>query len=667
MSIKNRTVGIIDEPIRTSKSDALKIGLYANSLTRFIVETDTPMTVGVQGEWGSGKTSLLNTIWDKLSQDEKIKQIWVNSWENSLLCTPEESLLKITNEILTVLIGADLNKSRQQKIKNVAAGIFKGAVKVGATATLGVKAGQVADDFLAEKQNGIKELRSQLNELVKEIRTRETNPFEKIIIYIDDLDRIEPKDAVSILELLKNIFSVQGCVFILAIDYQVVVKGLEGKFGKQTVENEWEFRAFFDKIIQLPFMMPMNQYDIGNYVTSLLVDVGFLDGDNVKPEDIKEVVMLTLGGNPRSLKRLINAVTLIQIFGEEKRQTEDSSDDIKNTGEDEKILLFALLCCQIAYPVIYNLFIEKPDFTGWDEEFARKNISIGLEIDNEAFEREFAAAVKTEQFDEEWEQALYRICFHRTRLKHRVKDLSRLLNFIKDTYEDKEEGLESLIASVLSETSVTSVESTDIGQVALLPKKEAGSYKRRVLDGIDTFLLDLEVTRNCTQEAIDLNRYIAEEMKKRLPEATPYFATHMSFNANKKKFMRFQATFADNKKFEVTLQLLKHHKHDYRIPKVDGVLAKMDRRYTQGKIFSCHNSAYYRIRFKDAIIFKNAESKVWELITEAFEMAQDKDRILAFDYPAGSVKSELKTIEKNSLAVEEFADEVLMPGYYYEV
>ena len=78
------------------------------------------------------------------------------------------------------------------------------------------------------------------------------------------------------LELLKNIFSVPNCIFILAIDYQVVVKGLEHKFGKQTAENEWEFRAFFDKIIQLPFMMPMGQYNIGKYVNQLLLNIGFV-------------------------------------------------------------------------------------------------------------------------------------------------------------------------------------------------------------------------------------------------------------------------------------------------------------------------------------------------------------------------------------------------------
>ena len=97
------------------------------------------------------------------------------------------------------------------------------------------------------------------------------------------------------MELLKNIFSVPNCVFILAIDYQVVVKGLEHKFGKQTAENEWEFRAFFDKIIQLPFMMPMGQYNISNYIKNLLIKIKFIEEGDFKEEHIKTVIMNTIG------------------------------------------------------------------------------------------------------------------------------------------------------------------------------------------------------------------------------------------------------------------------------------------------------------------------------------------------------------------------------------
>lgn len=100
-------VGIVDEALSSGGEDALKIESYTEALVDFIKRTDTPMTIGVQGEWGSGKTSLLNQIWNQLDKinktDETIpdfRQIWINSWEHSLLCSPEEALLKIINEII---------------------------------------------------------------------------------------------------------------------------------------------------------------------------------------------------------------------------------------------------------------------------------------------------------------------------------------------------------------------------------------------------------------------------------------------------------------------------------------------------------------------------------------------------------------------------------------
>ena len=56
--------GIIDEPVNYLKEENDKLGIndYAKALTNFIENTETPMTIGIQGEWGSGKTSLMN-LW----------------------------------------------------------------------------------------------------------------------------------------------------------------------------------------------------------------------------------------------------------------------------------------------------------------------------------------------------------------------------------------------------------------------------------------------------------------------------------------------------------------------------------------------------------------------------------------------------------------------------
>ena len=257
-------VGIVDEAVGQGGEDALKISSYKDALVDFVKKTETTMTIGVQGEWGSGKTSLLNQIWNDLEQFNKnddsiddFKQIWINSWEHSLLCSPEECLMKIINEIILELLDADDDKKRSEKITKGVSNIMKGALRIGSSLTLGAAGVDAVDDIFSKSSNSIKELREQLKNLVGDIKTLETNKYGKVVIYVDDLDRIDPKNAVSILELLKNIFNIKDCVFILAIDYQVVVKGLVGKFGEPTPENEWEFRAFFDKIIQLPFSMPM--------------------------------------------------------------------------------------------------------------------------------------------------------------------------------------------------------------------------------------------------------------------------------------------------------------------------------------------------------------------------------------------------------------------------
>ena len=63
--------------------------------------------------------------------------------------------------------------------------------------------------------------------------------------------------------------------FHFSYNYQVVVKGLKEKFGDLNEGNEREFRSFFDKIIQLPFMMPLGTYNTSDYVISLLKDIDF--------------------------------------------------------------------------------------------------------------------------------------------------------------------------------------------------------------------------------------------------------------------------------------------------------------------------------------------------------------------------------------------------------
>ena len=480
-------VGIVDEALRQGGDDALSISSYKDALVDFVKRTDTPMTIGVQGEWGSGKTSLLNQIWSDLEkcnkEDDSIddfKQIWINSWEHSLLCSPEECLMKIINEIILELLDADTDKSRAEKISQGVNNIMKGALRIGSSLTLGAAGVDAVDDIFSESSNSIKELREQLSSLVSEIKTLETNKYGKVVIYVDDLDRIEPKDAVSILELLKNIFNIKDCVFILAIDYQVVVKGLVGKFGDPKPENEWEFRAFFDKIIQLPFSMPMSDYDIANYVLGLLDEIDFYKGEEeLDPELINQFVTKSIGGNPRSIKRLINSLALIKILND--KESGDISEGVlsdKNTA----MVMFAMVCLQIAHPEIYQLFADNPNFKEWNDQLAYRETQ-GKEEDDKNWKKNFEQAVKTDAFDEPWEQCLFRVCYLNPRRRAKATDISNFISLL-DGPDFKDIDIISLIETALGQTAVTSVSSKDNPNVR--PPK--GSYQRFFVNGYDAWL-----------------------------------------------------------------------------------------------------------------------------------------------------------------------------------
>ena len=663
----NKIIGIVDEPVQPGKKDNLDINIHSKALIKYVAETTTPITIGIQGEWGSGKTSLLNSIYHHFDSQKTVKQIWINSWEFSLLSTPEEALLKIVTKIIDELLDADQNKSRKEKIQNGAKKIFSGALRIGASVALGSEAAAVAGELVSGGDANIGALKGQLTELVNEIEKRETNPYKKIVIYVDDLDRIEPKNAVAILELLKNIFSVPNCVFILAIDYQVVVKGLEHKFGKQTPENEWEFRAFFDKIIQLPFMMPMGQYNIGKYVNTLLKEIGYTDDEGLDEISIREIILRTIGGNPRSIKRLVNSVSLIQIFSELKID-DDKQNNITQDREDDEIdekdlkfLLFSLLCLQIAYPPIYTLLLNKPDFTSWDDQFAF-NETKRSEESEVTFKEEFDNACQTDDFNEEWEKSLYRICYKRPRLKPRVADISKFFSYIKDELMgNRQEVIGETIAKIMSQTSVTSVTSTDQGQ-AIIPERQ-GAYKRRILDGYDNWKLMVMQESKPKSEFFELSKIIYDEINKRYNDSEFLFAGGMTAYVSKHKFF----TFYNKGKDKIDFRMIKSFKNDFKLPILKDIEAIHARKYSLDKGSTGHNSDQYSFQINSIQQFSKNEKNIWKLIDDSYDVAKNHwDKRLKIGVHNRTFTSHEINIDGDETKFAEMAGKYLDPEYKYQ-
>jgi ABC-type dipeptide/oligopeptide/nickel transport system ATPase subunit len=471
----NYTTSIIDRPRLKGEKDLFGIDKYQEALLAFLKQTDTPITIAIQGEWGSGKTSLMNILRSNLCDSENAIYfgIWLNTWQYSLMRSPEETLVRIiaglTQDIMNIVnsqpTSDNLMAEASKKISKGLKGLFKGVAKMGLNVVgnqIGVEgAGDIVDELFGgqgqeKNEEAIATLKAGLTEAVEKCLVIERNkpvPRKGFVFFIDDLDRIDPPVAVQILELLKNIFDIPHCIFVLAIDYDVVIKGLKPKFGELTPQNEREFRSFFDKIIQLPFSMPVTSYQVNDFVAESVKRIGIFSENEEKDEkmiaDISEMANLSVGTNPRSLKRLMNTLSLIKILNdftesEEKKQRESW----------EKVINFGLVCIQIAYPFIYQLLTTDPDFKSWGKDLLQRHKA------NTLSEQEKKELASDELFDEEWEQTLYQLCMKDVYLSNRVFLISSLLNKIAEKVPKGQE-LGETLQSILELSAVTSVDSTE--------------------------------------------------------------------------------------------------------------------------------------------------------------------------------------------------------------
>lgn len=356
--------GFTDE---AASKDLFAIQKYIDGLSTFVQNCNTPMTISIQGTWGTGKTSLMQIVQEKLEADQKTKCIWFNTWQFSQFNMDSElavSLLSCLIEELTLSAEKKekVNRTTQAiRVAQTVGKISKEALLAYIDSTIGGRFAdgaesvmdQIKDAFggsnsTMDSAKAIKELRNQFAECVKE--TLQNTQKERIVVFIDDLDRLEPRKAVELLEILKLFLDCKQCVFVLAIDYAVVCRGVEAKYGKlsdDAKESKEKGKSFFDKIIQVPFKLPVAEYDISNYVVNCFQEIGIPCSDDEKPMYVN-LIKSSCGTNPRSMKRLFNTYLLLSIVVDKEILEKD----------ENKQLLFAVLCLQYSFENVYEQIIR---------------------------------------------------------------------------------------------------------------------------------------------------------------------------------------------------------------------------------------------------------------------------------------------------------------------
>jgi hypothetical protein len=378
----------------TPPVDALHFDRYVDPLSEIITNdiTDTPFTVGIFGRWGSGKTTLMRLIEGGLGERAGTSgRVYTVIWFNPWLYQSEENLIvPLLHTIRDTLL-----ESRVERIKDTAKLVGTIIAQISASALLkSIGAGSLSFEDLekrfkaqldrrAETMSTIRTLRKQLQQVVNGVTG--DGREGRVILFIDDLDRCVPTKIVALLEAIKLFLDLKHTILFLAIDREIVQRGIQAYYKDLKVEGA-EIATltsdYLDKMIQLPFYLhPLGSKQIQTYLTSVS-----------EAKDVQEQAPLLatcLHPNPRKIKRVINIYRLYRAVMEGGLPATATGAERKRHRD----MLAKLIILQQQWGALYEALVTHPDLAATLERVYRGDLPLN-KVEQWAFLKERQTAVR---------------------------------------------------------------------------------------------------------------------------------------------------------------------------------------------------------------------------------------------------------------------------------
>lgn len=360
--------------------DLLGYQVHADLLRKIILnDAMLPISIGVFGNWGSGKSSLMLLLqqslqeWEESQQNEHsiILQVYFNSWQfesyDSTKLTMIESILEALDKDINTRINVfERADDLLARINFLKVGIF----------ILKKAYDNLTPDWLKKwlpKKDDIDKItgKDKYNNLLEDVTKGNTSKFiatfrelfedlvedmryKAVIVYVDDLDRCDPKRIIGCLEAVKLFVNVNKTAFVIGADERIIEYAISQHYPIQMKKEDISspFSDYLEKLIQLPYKLPrLSDNEQETYITLLLcknhlneihfnqIHQKYLEFrktdkhskyniDDIKaniPENqnidfyaveyrlpIVPIIKQFLNGNPRQLKRFLNTLYVRQ-------------------------------------------------------------------------------------------------------------------------------------------------------------------------------------------------------------------------------------------------------------------------------------------------------------------------------------------------------------------
>lgn len=272
---------------------------YLIDITEDIIKNDelTPSTIGIYGDWGSGKSSLMEMVQNSLSNDKDYLCLKFNGW-----------LFEGYEDAKTALIGTILDEINEKKkptakAKDIIKRLYKKidliklaskSFKYGIDFTVTGGFGTIADltitsvlDKLKDEapeisENQIKdvlettftnsEIRSNLKSFQQDFaKLLKETKIKRLVVFIDELDRCNPDTILETFEAIRLFLFAEGTSFIIGADERQVMYAVRKKYPNVEGNKLDIGKEYLEKIIQYPIKIPqLGTEEVRFYITCLL-------------------------------------------------------------------------------------------------------------------------------------------------------------------------------------------------------------------------------------------------------------------------------------------------------------------------------------------------------------------------------------------------------------
>ena len=315
-----------DRPIEGADGDALERGPFVASLVSALVRQETVsegrmagraatgFVVGLVGEWGAGKSSIMNMVGEELEAMPFVTVARLNPW----LFKGRDELVAAYFAALKTALGRDAGEVGRDAVTAVDS--YWSSIDAAATVGAAVADAHGGGGVFSLGWRGAKKVKG----VVKTPKARTPDEERKalegklrrlgvaVVVLIDELDRVEDDEVRAVAQLVKAVGDIAGISYLVAYDPDRVADAL-GR-GADPAQRRRSGEAYLEKIVQYPVpIRPLFRDDVDRLLRSALAQAGASLPDRLD-DDRRELLdtVLRTARTPREIKRLVGTFAVLE-------------------------------------------------------------------------------------------------------------------------------------------------------------------------------------------------------------------------------------------------------------------------------------------------------------------------------------------------------------------